>query len=61
MDGPGRIFTGIRVMSDHDDGLPFFIQFLEKVQYFIGSLAVKASGWLIRQQNRRFKLLNEML
>ena len=49
MDGPGRIFTGIRVMGDHDDGLPFFIQFLEKVQYFIGSIAVKATGGFIRQ------------
>jgi hypothetical protein len=25
-------------MGDHDDGLPFFVEFFEQVQYFIGGV-----------------------
>ena len=54
VDGVGRVFGGLRVMRDHDDGLAvFLVEQLQQAQHFFGGVAVKVAGGFVADQEGR--------
>ena len=41
------------VVSDHDDGVSFFVEFLQKIQYFAAGFGIQRASRLIRQDQGR--------
>ena len=52
--GVGRVFGGLRVVGDHDDGLAVVaVEQLQQAQDFLGRMAVEVAGRLVADQQGR--------